>query len=44
MVLRSLVGFPDGAVIKNLPANAGNTESILGLGKSPTGTNGNPLQ
>ena len=44
MVLRSIVGFPDGAVIKNLPANAGNMGSILGLGKSPTVTNGNPLK
>ena len=44
MVLRSLVGFPDGAVIKNLPANVGNMGSILGLGKFPAGTNANPLQ
>ena len=28
-------------VVKNLPANAG---SVLGLGRSPGGGNGNPLQ
>ena len=40
-------GFPGGLVIKNLPANAGDTEdvgSIPGLGRSPGGGNGNPLQ
>ena len=34
-------------VVKNLPANAGDvrdTGSILGLGRSPRGGNGNPLQ
>ena len=34
-------------MIKNLPDNAGDTEdvgSILGLGRSPGGGNGNPLQ
>ena len=30
--------------IKNLPANAGDTGSILGLGRSPGKGNGNPLQ
>ena len=38
------MGFPGGSVIKNLPANAGDTGSILGLGRSPGGGNGNPLQ
>ena len=36
-----------GAVIKNLPANAGDSRdvsSIPGLGRSPGGGNGNPLQ
>ena len=36
-----------GSVIKNLPANArdaGDSGSIPGLGKSPGGGNGNPLQ
>ena len=27
-------GFPGGAVVENLPANAGNTGSSPGLGKS----------
>ena len=34
-------------VVKNLPANAGDvrdTSSIPGLGRSPGGGNGNPLQ
>ena len=35
-------GFPGGSAVKNLPANAGVT--IPGLGKSPGGENGNPLQ
>ena len=26
--------FPAGSVVKNLPANAGNTDLILGLGSS----------
>ena len=37
-------GFPGGSVTKNLPANAGDTGSIPGLGRSPGGGNGNPLQ
>ena len=37
----SLVG---GSVIKNLPANAGDTGLIPGLGISPGEGNGNPLQ
>ena len=35
-------GFPGGA--KNLPANAGDVDLIPGLGRSPGGGNGNPLQ
>ena len=31
-------------VVKNLPANAGDTGSISGLGRSPGVGNGNPLQ
>ena len=41
------LGFPGGAEVKNLPANAGDardTGSIPGLGKSPRVGNGNPLQ
>ena len=37
-------GFPGGSVVKNLPANAGDTGSIPGLERSPGGQNGNPLQ
>ena len=39
-----LVGFPDGLVVKNLPANSGDMGSIPGLGRSPGGGNGNTLQ
>ena len=41
------LGFPGGSVIKNLPANAGDTRdvgSIPGVGRSPREVNGNPLQ
>ena len=31
-------------MVKNLPGNASNTGSILGLGRSPGVGNGNPLQ
>ena len=31
-------------VVKNLPANAGNIRDISGLGRSPGGEHGNPLQ
>ena len=40
-------GFPGGAVVKNLPANAGDTRdmgSIPGSGRSPGVGNGNLLQ
>ena len=36
--------FPCGAVVKNLPANAGDMGLIPGLGRSPGEGNGNPLQ
>ena len=39
-----LWGFPDDSAVKNLPANAGCLGSIPGLGRSPGGGNGNPLQ
>ena len=41
------LGFPCGSVVKNLPANAGDvrhTGSTPGLGRSPGGGHGNPLQ
>ena len=40
-------GFPDGTMIKNPPANAGDARdlgSIPGSGRSPRVGNGNPLQ
>ena len=40
-------GFPNGSVVRNLPANAGDAEdmsSISGSGRSPRGGNSNPLQ
>ena len=33
-----------GSVVKNLPANAEDVGSIPGLGRSPGGEHGNPLQ
>ena len=36
--------FPGGTVVKNLPANAGNTSSIPRSGRCPEGKNGNPLE
>ena len=41
------MGFPDGSVVKNPLANAGDTRvvcSIPGSGRSPGGGNSNPLQ
>ena len=37
------LGFPDGAVVKHLPANAEDMGSIPRLGRSPGVGNGNPL-
>ena len=37
-------GFPGGTAVKNPLANAGDTGSIPGLGRSPGIRNGNPLQ
>ena len=40
-------GFPGGAAVKNLPANAGDARDIgliPGSGRSPERGNGNPLQ
>ena len=44
MTLLRIKGFPDGSVVKSLPANAGDVSSIPGLGKSPGGGHGNSLQ
>ena len=47
MFLMPLVGFPGGMLLKNPPANAGDTGdsgSIPGSGRSSGGGNSNPLQ
>ena len=36
------MGFPDGSVVKNLPATAGDVGLIPGLGRYPGEGNGNP--
>ena len=36
--------FPRASMVRNLPANAGDTSSIPGLGRSPGGRNSNPFQ
>ena len=36
--------FSGDSVVKNPPANAGNPDSVSGLGRSPGEENGNPLQ
>ena len=39
------MGFPDGSVIKNPPANTGDAGLLIpGSGGSPREENGNPLQ
>ena len=38
------MGFPGGSMIKNPPANAGDSGSIPGSGRSCGEGNGNPLQ
>ena len=38
-----MAGFPGGSVVKNPPANTGDTGSIPGLGRSPGEGNGNPI-
>ena len=43
-VLVKSLGFPGGSVVKNLPANTGDSGSIPGSRRSPGGGNGNLLQ
>ena len=43
-VLKQELGFPGGSAVENLPANAGDESLIPGLGRSPGGGHGNPLQ
>ena len=38
------MGFPDGAVVKNPPANVRDVDLNSGSGRSPGEGNGNPLQ
>ena len=38
------MGFPASSVVKNLTANAGNANSISGLGRSSGEGNDNPLR
>ena len=42
--LRKIMGFPGSSPVKNLPANAEDSDSIAEQGKSPGEGNGNPLQ
>ena len=42
--LKVLLGFPCSSDSKESACNARNPGSILGLGRSPGGRNGNPLQ
>ena len=45
--INDVMDFPDSAVVKKLPTNAGSTRDaglILDLGRSPGVENGNPLQ
>ena len=44
LLLVLLKGFSGGSAVKNKPANSGDVCSIPGLGRSPGGRNGNPLQ
>ena len=37
------MGFSGGSVVKDLPANAVNMDSVPGLGRSSGEENGNPL-
>ena len=37
-------GFPDGSGIKNLPASVEDSGSVLAVGRSLAGGNGNPFQ
>ena len=41
---KTKIGFPGGSVVKNSPANVGDSGLIPGSGRSPGEGNGNPLQ
>jgi len=40
---KKISGFPDGSVVKTLPANEGDAGSIPGLGRYPGEGNGYPI-
>ena len=44
MQLQNKGGFSDGSMVKNLPANVGDPDLILGSGRSPGEGNCYPLQ
>ena len=44
MFHKRLRSFPGGAMVENLPANAGDMDLIPGLGRTPGGGSGNPFQ
>ena len=46
LITNLLIGmdFPGGSGVKNLPANTGDSSSILGLERAPGEGNGNPHQ
>ena len=44
MWAENLRGFPDGSIIRNLPASAGDVGLMPKLGRFPGEGNGNPLQ
>ena len=43
-MVHSYLGFSGGLVVKNPPANAGDSSSIPGLGRNPGERNSNPIQ
>ena len=43
-MINTVLAFPGGAVVRNLPANAGGSSSIPGSGRSTGVGSGNPLQ
>ena len=43
VILYCRYALPGGPVVKNPPANAGDMDSISGLGRSPRKGNGNPF-
>ena len=43
LIIENMQGFPGGSVVKNLPANARDTDLIPALGRFPREGFGNPL-